>query len=451
MKSMRPDTLFNNAMSVNSTPKTIPGDDGTVSRRIGILALIGGIFSLSACGGGGGGGGDAAGDASIGGASGVPSGSGIDLAAVSSGGTGSFSVGPVTGFGSIIINGNGVRIDDSTANVTDENGIDKKGSLKLGMKVTVNSTVAVSGAVTAQSIVITSELLGRIEGTPDAGTKTFEVLGQTVLVVASTVFDASLPAGFNSLADDDIVEVHGLLDIAKNELTATFVERHTSAAYFKVQGEMRSLDAAAKVFKIDALDIDYIGTADLSLAPANGVYVQVRLAPSLPNSFDNKKVWHANRIRGAENLIANRDLFEILGRVTNLTSQATFSVDGVPVNAANAGYPNGLAVLAVGSLVEIKGRMTAGTLVATTVKLESESELANSEFELHGNVSNFTGTGVAGTFMLGTFTVNYVTASTVFDGGIAGNLLNGSRVEVKGTLGTSGSSTSIDATRIRFG
>ena len=74
-----------------------------------------------------------------------------NLAGVSSGGTGSTSVGSVTGFGSTYLNGNDVRIDDGTVAVTDEEGNDKKGTLKLGMRVTVTSTMATNGDVTAQS------------------------------------------------------------------------------------------------------------------------------------------------------------------------------------------------------------------------------------------------------------------------------------------------------------
>ena len=47
-------------------------------------------------------------------------GGGSDSAAVGSGGTGSFSVGTITGFGSVFVNGQ--RYDDSSASVSDEDG-----------------------------------------------------------------------------------------------------------------------------------------------------------------------------------------------------------------------------------------------------------------------------------------------------------------------------------------
>jgi hypothetical protein len=76
------------------------------TRREGLLALIGGVAALSGCGGGGG-------DVGVG--------TGTGVASVGSGGTGSFSSGAITGFGSIIVNG--VRFDDSQARVTDDDGV----------------------------------------------------------------------------------------------------------------------------------------------------------------------------------------------------------------------------------------------------------------------------------------------------------------------------------------
>ena len=58
------------------------------------------------------------------------------VAGVGSGGTGSFTSGPITGFGSIIVNG--IRFDESAASasgsIKDDDGVvGSSGSLKLGM------------------------------------------------------------------------------------------------------------------------------------------------------------------------------------------------------------------------------------------------------------------------------------------------------------------------------
>ncbi|MBA2721750.1 MAG: hypothetical protein H0U56_02385, partial [Methylibium sp.] len=87
------------------------------------LAALAGAVGLAACGGGGGGGGDG----------------------VGSGGTGSFAVGPISGFGSVIVNG--IRYDDSGADVFDDDGnAVTANDLRLGMVIEVTGSELASTA-----------------------------------------------------------------------------------------------------------------------------------------------------------------------------------------------------------------------------------------------------------------------------------------------------------------
>lgn len=394
-----------------------------ITRREGLLTLLGSALALAGCGGGGGSG----------------------VAGVSSGGTGSFSVGPITGFGSIILNSNGVRIDDSSASVTDDDGNDMRGKLKLGMLCTVNASVVVAARATAQSIVASGELQGRIVGMPDASQKTFVVLGQTVRVTGSTVFDVSLPTGFSGLANDTIVEVHGVLDPAANTMTATFIEKKNSPALFKIQGLASNHDGIAKKFNIGSIRINYGTTTDVRTAPANGTLVRVRLTAVLPPAAAPAE-WTATRIRPPENANEDRDEAEIEGSITAFTSPTQFSVSGIAVNASSARFDDGTAGLAVGVRVEVKGRVSGGVLIAERVKIEDGNKINNLEFELHGTASNVTAT----TFEVRGVKVNF-TGTTLFRNGSAANLVNGAQIEVKGVASNStASSTSINATRISF-
>lgn len=394
-----------------------------ITRREGLLTLLGSALALAGCGGGGGSG----------------------VAGVSSGGTGSFSVGPITGFGSIILNSNGVRIDDSSASVTDDDGNNMRGKLKLGMLCTVNASVVVAARATAQSIVVSGELQGRIVGMPDASQKTFVVLGQTVRVTGSTVFDVSLPTGFSGLANDTIVEVHGVLDPAANTMTATFIEKKNSPALFKIQGLASNHDGIAKKFNIGSIRINYSTTTDVRTAPANGTLVRVRLTAVLPPAAAPAE-WTATRIRPPENANEDRDEAEIEGSITAFTSPTQFSVSGIAVNASSARFDDGTAGLAVGVRVEVKGRVSGGVLIAERVKIKDGNKVNNLEFELHGTASNVTAT----TFEVRGVKVNF-TGTTLFRNGSAANLVNGAQIEVKGVASNStASSTSINATRISF-
>ena len=95
---------------------------------------------------------------------GVACGGGGSVASVGSGGTGTlsastFSVGTITGFGSVFVNG--TRFEDTNASVSDEDGARSRNDLKLGMVVKVQGSVNASGTATASSFSFDSELQGR--------------------------------------------------------------------------------------------------------------------------------------------------------------------------------------------------------------------------------------------------------------------------------------------------
>ncbi len=389
--------------------------------------MLGSALALAGCGGGGGGG----------------------VAGISSGGTGSFSAGPITGFGSIILNSNGVRYDDSTASITDDDGNDMRGKLKLGMLVALTGSAVSGTRATATSIVVSGELQGPISA-KSASPQTLTVLGQTVRITGSTFFDVSISGGFASLNVNDIVEVHGLLNPVTNTLTATFIEKKNSPALFKIQGLASNHDPITKKFNIGAIRINYSSTnpTDVRIIPANGTLVRVRVnavLPPLPAPLE----WTATRIRRPEGPNEDRDETEIEGSITAFTSPAQFSVNGIAVTTSSATrFDDGTAGLAVGVRVEVKGRLSGGVLIAERVKIEDDNKVDNLEFELHGAVSNVTAT----TFVVRGVNVNY-TGTTPFRNGTVANLVNGTNVEVKGIASNSTSpsaSTSIVATRISF-
>ena len=398
-------------------------DAAGFTRREGLIALLGGVAALSGCGGGGG-----------------------DVASVGSGGTGSFSSGVITGFGSVIVNG--VRFDDSKARITDDEGASRSSAdLKLGMVVTITAsgvTASAAGSTaTATTITFGSELRGAIES---IGAGSIVVLGQTVQVTPTTVFDGGIAGGLAGLAAGQFVEVHGFLDPATNRLTATRIEREASAASLKLQGAVQSLDATARTFRIGTVTISYAGIPAPALPAnlANGMLVQVLLAPSPATGTRT-----ANAVRAVARSVDDHDEAEVEGTVTAFTTISSFSVDGVAVDASKAAFPDGSTALKLGARVEVTGRTSGGVLVATVVKVETESELASKEFELHGAVTDVN--TAAKTFKVRGVTVSY--AGTVkFEGGDASTLAAGAgallQVEVKGTYDAA--TNSVAAVSISF-
>ena len=120
------------------------------------------------------------------------------------GGTGSPVVasGPVTGFGSIFVNGIEFDIlDDTTITLNGQPG--SEADLRLGHVVTVRGTRDPSGTVgTAQTVAFENNAEGPIDSI-DPATNSLVVLGQTVLVDDTTQF-GNTP--FSALRVGNIVE-----------------------------------------------------------------------------------------------------------------------------------------------------------------------------------------------------------------------------------------------------
>lgn len=399
-----------------NTPLHLPPG---ITRRQTLLALLG-AAGLSACGGGG------------------------DVAGVGAGGTGSFAVGPITGIGSIIVNG--IRYDDSSASISSDDSPFRREDLRLGMVVAVQGTPAVNGQSSATRIVLGGELVGPIA---TKGTDTLEVLGQTVNISASTVFANS--GGFAALNTSDVVEVHGIADPSTNALDATYVERKSSASEYRLQGRVTVHDATARTFSIGSLPMSYAATDPdrVRVTPAVGTLVRVRLGTTSTGG-----VYPVNRIRKPEDSFSGfSGEVEFKGTITAFTSSTRFSVNDLPVDASGAAFPEGTGGIVAGAFVEIKGTLVNGVVVATRVKPDDDGAPGSvgTEFELHGTISAATTAGSGGSFTLtssGGVAVSVDWASSVtFRDGTAANLVNGRRVEVKGTLA---SGNRVNATRISF-
>jgi hypothetical protein len=358
----------------------------------------------------------------------------------------SYSQGAISGFGSVIVNG--VRWDDSSASVADDDGaMHPSSDLKLGMVVEIQGGLVDHGAGTGKALAITygSEMEGPISAI-DSTASTLTVLGQTIQVTTSTVFDASISGGLAGLNQGDVVEVFGLFDAANNRIVATRLEVQTGAIEYRLRGTVADLDTTAKTFTLGGTPINY---ANASLAPAslaNGVQVKVRLQTT-PNADG---AWVATRVRLVLRALPDHPEAEVEGVVTAWTSATDFEVDGLKVDASNASFPEGSAGVVLGAQVEVRGAVTDGVLVATSVSLEDDHRGggmpgSGRPFELHGAIGSLDSTAM--TFALRGLTVSYA-GSVSFAGGNPAQLANGVRVEVQGTL--SPDMTKIDATRISF-
>jgi hypothetical protein len=216
-----------------------------------VLLVI--VATTLACGIGGGGGGG--GRASGGGISGT-----------------ALVIGPIDGFGSIIVNG--IDFDTTNAQVTLEGDPATVDDLRLGMLVSVRGTVDI-GSMTGEADIVAFEDLveGPVEGV-NAADGTFVVLSQLVITDASTVFDQTSIA---TLMPGDHVEVSGFLD-ADASVRATRVELKLVDQEIEIKGAISNLDTVGQTFDFNLLTVDF-SSALIENAPpgglANGLFVEV--------------------------------------------------------------------------------------------------------------------------------------------------------------------------------
>ena len=300
------------------------------------------------------------------------------------GGTGITSSGTVTGFGSIFVNG--VEFETTGATITlDDNTSATESELALGMIVTVTGEIDDSGNTgQADSVEFDDSIEGPITGpiTPDADgqTKSFSILGQTVVVDNSTtVFEDT---SFNLIAADDVVEVSGFIDAA-GAIIATRLEKKSDlsggSAEVELKGLISNLDTVARSFSI--------GTASVTYSPApvtefddmaendlaDGLFVEVE------GDYDaGTDIISARKIeRESEGFGDDVDKVSIEGLITDYVSDSDFKVQGQAVDASNAEFEPSTLMLADGVKVEVEGPIEGGILKA----IEVESEDGELKFE----------------------------------------------------------------------
>jgi hypothetical protein len=353
-----------------------------------------------------------------------------------------YASGPITGFGSVIVNG--VRYDDSASSVIDDDdGGHSRDELKLGMMVEVDGHQMdrANGLGKALRIRFGSEIVGPLTYvSPDGGS--LEVLGQTVLVTSTTVFD-DMPAGGLPALFGTAIEVHAQFNVATGKYTATRIEPKADAKLYKLRGVVADLNPTAKTFTLGGEVISYndIAAGDLPQNLANGLKVRVRLLKTQVSGQ-----WVAVSVRHGVRKVEDRDEAHVRGSITVWTSETNFEVNGLKVDATTASFPDGKTGVVLGAEVEVEGSVVAGVLVATKVELDDERHAGDRHrFELHGLISALDTT--VKTFSLRGVTVSYA-GDVTFKDGTADNLANGAKVEVKGT--PSADRTTLVASSIEF-
>jgi Domain of unknown function (DUF5666) len=390
-----------------------------------IQSFVSAIFTLgllSACGGGG---------------DGVGSG-GTGIVGSSSG----LQTGNVSGFGSVIIEGN--KYDDSLAIVTSdvEPGNSSAATLaliRLGMQV--KASFDTSERVTGVSLLPT--VLGKVASVNfSSNGDTVVVAGQTVRLQGSTT-SLSAPTIFEGLtsakdlATGDKLEVHGYFD-SDGTVIATRVELlDDTNTVTRLSGIVSGLTATAtnQTFKVGALQISLASTA--KVLPANSVIkngdrvtvwsnvdVFTTVAAGASTQSLNAKVV---RIEATNSIAGNTQPWRIAGPISSIDlSSKTLKIDDLSVSFANATLKNTLlADLQKGVVVRVKG---SGNNALEIELLKAPEKV---KIELAGLITDFNSVA---SFKVRNSLINASAATIVFVNGTKANLGDGVLVELEGNV-----------------
>ncbi len=392
---------------------------------------------LAACGGGGGGSGSGTGAA----------GTATPLAASA------LYTGSVTGLGSIVVNG--VRFETVGAQVLDAD--DPYGTtsytdpVKLGMTVAVDGTADdAKGSGSANRVRIDGGMRGQV-GTVDAAAGTLSVNGQTVKVGASTLIQGA--TGLAAIAAASWVEVYGLAQTdgsflatrievyaAKSALDAAYPKASTYA--LSLRGIVASVGSGSFTLpdgKNGSISVNYsaanVVPAGASIAAGSSVRVLATAAPLGNGPVTAAKVLVLNPAALAGSTSAPVKLKGVVDSV----GAASLVVSGTTVDISNAAKP--AVAIAKNQVVEVKGSMSNGTLVATKVETEDRETTYSAkpgdagskvgyQQELYGMISGYD--AASGSFVVQGVTVK-ADSNTRYEYGYA-KLANDVFVEVKGAL-----------------
>jgi hypothetical protein len=320
------------------------------------FALVACAATLAAgCGGGGGGGGKSA--------------NGIDRGGIT------IAQGPISGFGSVIVNGVHYSTSGATITVDDQPGTESE--LQVGQVVRVEGTLDAGGTTgTAKTIAYNDNVEGPVQSI-DLAALRFVVLGQTVQVGPATSFDDSIvPRSLEGLLPGDRVEVSGLV-ASDGVIAATRIERKAAAGTVEVRGVASGVDTASHRLQINDLLVDY-SAAQLSDftsgQPANGDVIEAN------GTLNGSGVLVATRLeKRSESLPGtSSDNADLEGLVTRFASATDFDVAGQRVTTtASTTYQDGtVADIALDAVVEVSGGFdSSGRVVAQKIEFGQPSDL----------------------------------------------------------------------------
>lgn len=284
------------------------------------------------------------------------------------------SIGTITGFGSVYVNGIKYKTDNTTYSVDDNDGFDDS-DLAVGMKVKLKGTVNSNGLTgTATSIMYDDDVEGPVDvgslTLVDATSKTFTIFGLLIRADANTTaFDDG--ASFDDLAESQILEISGYFD--GQQIVASRIEKQNDLDdIFEVKGTVSSYDGTNISLTLQtgaSVGPFVISNSAILEIPADpaGLFVEIKLQ-DVSGSLVAIKIELDD-----EDLIDENDVeISIRGFLTD-DGNGGFLINGIQLAFANnvEFKPASLeGNLSTDLEVKVEGKMSGDVLIVDEVEIE---------------------------------------------------------------------------------
>ena len=330
-------------------------------------------------------------------------------------GTGS-SVGPVSGFGSVFVNG--IKFETVGAQfLIDDNAVNQdEDSLRKGMILRIEGEWREDGTGQAEVVEYDDTFRGQVanfSGLDLEGAGDFEILGQTITISPQTVI--RLDTGVTDLQDGDFVRVSAWRDGLGYR--ASLIEVVDATAEVEIEGpvDAGSVDLVNKVFAINGqlVRYDLIALRDGLIEPelsGDGLIVEVEgSVRQLSGDISANEVRLADdrRFQGT-----NGEDIEITGPVNDFTAGGdSFSINGIPVDILDDTLFDDLARADIfdGLLVEVEGDVEQGRVQAREISLREGNA------EVKGPITPASQSRAAQTFEIGGVLVQLIAQTLITD------------------------------------
>jgi hypothetical protein len=301
------------------------------------------------------------------------------VAGIDRGGYTSGAVGPIDGFGSVIVNG--VRYGSAAASITISGQPATEAQLRIGYVVAIQADNPANGSgPQATTIDFNYDVIGPLSNV-EVGLNQATVLGQLIVVNESTSYGSGIvPASIDGLAAllplGLNIRVSGFRG-ATDEILATRIEMAPAVNELEVVGIASNVDTIAQTFGLDSLVVNY-GSASINGfpggQPANGDRVKVKATQFVAGQLMADEV----ELQEIDLGLSDGESLEIEGLITAISSVSAFNIGGFSVvtNSATQYKDGDASMLGLNVNVEVKGSLNAsGVLVATEVEFEPKGDL----------------------------------------------------------------------------